>query len=235
MTGSQPVVLNRFTISASRNIIAMPDFLGNRWFCDMEENRIAVYLGTWDDDSIFPRTFVPEERSKQLFAMRNSRRKKEMEAVWSLLSYALGQEGISLEQIHPRLLPSGKWIGNDVNFSLSHEGKHVAVALSNHPIGIDIVLNNDRRLSDQLRQHISTSEELASDWTTGALFAAKEAVFKRDGGSGFAPSTIDVLREKERVFAAEIADMTMALASSLPIFKEQIVIRSMSGNEWTCK
>lgn len=194
-----------------------------------------MYLGKWEDDTVFSRTYIPDDRAKQFMAMRNPRRKKEMEAVWSLLSYALAQEGMSLEQIHPRLLPSGKWTGNDVNFSLSHEGKHVAVALSNHPIGIDIVLNNDRRLSDQLRQHISTSEELASDWTTGALFAAKEAVFKRDGGSWFAPSTIDVLREKERVFAAEIADMTMALASSVPIFKEQIVIRSMSENEWTCK
>lgn len=201
----------------------------------MKEDRIAVYLGKWEDDTVFSRTYIPDDRAKQFMAMRNPRRKKEMEAVWSLLSYALAQEGMSLEQIHPRLLPSGKWTGNDVNFSLSHEGKHVAVALSNHPIGIDIVLNNDRRLSDRLRQHISTSEELASDWTTGALFAAKEAVFKRDGGSGFAPSAIDVLREKERVFAAEIADMTMALASSVPIFKEQIVIRSMSENEWTCK
>lgn len=213
----------------------MPDSLGNRWFCDMKENRIAVYLGKWEDDTVFSRTYIPDDRAKQFMAMRNPRRKKEMEAVWSLLSYALGQEGMSLEQIHPCLLPSGKWTGNDVNFSLSHEGKRVAVALSSHPIGIDIVLNNDRRLSDRLRQHISTPEELASDWTTGALFAAKEAVFKRDGGSGFVPSTIDVLQEKERVFAAEIADMTMALASSLPIFKEQIVIRSMSGDEWTCK
>lgn len=213
----------------------MPDSLGNRWFCDMKENRIAVYLGKWEDDTVFSRTYIPDDRAKQLMAMRNPRRKKEMEAVWLLLSYALGQEGMSLEQIHPRLLPSGKWTGNDVNFSLSHEGKRVAVALSSHPIGIDIVLNNDRRLSDRLRQHISTPEELASDWTTGALFTAKEAVFKRDGGSGFVPSTIDVLQEKEKVFAAEIADMTMALASSLPIFKEQIVIRSMSGNEWTCK
>ena len=215
-------------------MIATKAFVG-KMVCRMKKRRIAVYLGKWEDDTVFSRTYIPDDRAKQFMAMRNPRRKKEMEAVWSLLSYALAQEGMSLEQIHPRLLPSGKWTGNDVNFSLSHEGKHVAVALSNHPIGIDIVLNNDRRLSDQLRQHISTSEELASDWTTGALFAAKEAVFKRDGGSWFAPSTIDVLREKERVFAAEIADMTMALASSVPIFKEQIVIRSMSENEWTCK
>lgn len=210
----------------------MPDSLGNRWFCDMEENRIAVYLGTWDDDSIFPRTFVPEDRAKQLLAMRNPRRKKEMEAVWSLLGYALAQKGMSLEQVHPCLLPTGKWTGNDVNFSLSHEGHHVAVAISSHPIGVDIVLNNDRRLSDQLRQHISTSEEATSDWTTGALFAAKEAVFKRDGGRAFAPSTIGVLPEKERVFAFEIADMTIALASSRPISKDQIEIRLVPEDEW---
>ena len=214
MTGSQPVVLNRFTISASRDIIAVKDYLGNRWFCDMKENRIAVYLGKWGKEDTFPLSYVPEDRERQLLRMNNPRRKKEMEAVWSLLGYALKEEGLSPEKINLRLLPSGKWASDQLFFSLSHEGNYAAVALSTHPIGVDIVFRNDERLSDRLRKHISTPEEYSSEWSTAALFAAKEAIFKRDGGTAFVPSSINVLFENERVFANEFDGLVVAVASS---------------------
>ena len=180
----------------------------------MKEKRIAVYLGKWGKEDTFPLSYVPEDRERQLLRMNNPRRKKEMEAVWSLLGYALKEEGLSPEKLKLRLLPSGKWASDQLFFSLSHEGNYVAVALSTYPIGVDIVFRNDERLSDRLRKHISIPEEYSSEWSTAALFAAKEAIFKRDGRTAFVPSSINVLFENERVFAQEIDGLVIAVASS---------------------
>ena len=57
------------------------------------------------------------------------------------------------------------------------------------------------------------------------LFAAKEALFKRDGGTGFIPSSIHVFREKDRLFTKEIGDLTLALASSEPFENIEVELR----------
>ena len=224
MTGSQPVVLNRFTISAGRDMIATKAFVG-KMVCRMKKRRIAVYLRKWDEGMLTKQVYVPEERKRQLLSMRNPYRKKEMEAVWILLSDAFELEGRPLEDVHPRLLPSGQWAGEGASFSLTHEGGYVAVAIASFPVGIDLVLNGDQRLSKRLRESISTAEERNSNWTTASLFAAKEALFKRDGGTGFIPSSIHVFREKDRLFTKEIGDLTLALASSEPFEDIEVELR----------
>ncbi len=64
-------------------------------------------------------------------------------------------------------------------FSLSHSGDYVALALSCHPVGVDI--QEERKLSDALQEKYFTKEERASGAKPFAIFSGKESYIKFTG------------------------------------------------------
>ena len=67
-------------------------------------------------------------------------------------------------------------------FSLSHSGDYVALALSCHPVGVDI--QEKRELSDALQMKYFTEEERKSGYAPFAVFSGKESYIKFTGEGG---------------------------------------------------
>lgn len=64
-------------------------------------------------------------------------------------------------------------------FSLSHSGEYVALALSCHPVGVDI--QEERTLSDALQRKYFTKEENESGAKPFEIFSGKESYVKYTG------------------------------------------------------
>ena len=64
-------------------------------------------------------------------------------------------------------------------FSLSHSGDYVALALSCHPVGVDI--QEERELSDGLQKKYFTEEENAGGARPFEIFSGKESYIKYTG------------------------------------------------------
>ena len=66
-----------------------------------------------------------------------------------------------------------------IHFNISHSGDYVVVALSCHPVGIDI--QQKRILSDALMEKYFTEKERNSGYEPFVLFSAKESYIKLTG------------------------------------------------------
>ena len=64
-------------------------------------------------------------------------------------------------------------------FSLSHSGDYVALALSCHPVGVDI--QEKRELTEALQMKYFTEEERKSGYEPFAVFSGKESYIKFTG------------------------------------------------------
>ena len=128
--------------------------------------------------------------------------KRQRYCVWRLLCDALQQvTGKCADELSFTVDGNGKWrCDGCVHFSLSHSGNVVAVAVARQPVGIDVEALDDKRFNARLARRILTENELTlynsvppcerpqalvKTWTQ------KESLFKRDGGSIFAPKQID--------------------------------------------
>lgn len=96
--------------------------------------------------------------------------------------------------------PSGKWVCDVCEFSISHCNDIVVVAVSDNPVGVDVELNDVSRFDERMQQRIFCKNEQNAAWQMSSeqravyankLWTVKEAVFKRDEGSAFVPSAID--------------------------------------------
>ena len=82
-------------------------------------------------------------------------------------------------------------------FSLSHSGKYVALALSCHPVGVDI--QEKRELSAALQEKCFTKEERESGFDPFVIFSAKESFVKFTGegmNRSFTDFSVDLTNKK---------------------------------------
>ena len=146
-----------------------------------------------------------EARDREIASVSNDRVKREKYSAWLLLERAIKESlGMSIEEAELTKEKGGKWISPHFKLSITHSGSLVAVAISHAPVGIDIEPLgrerpitfakknlNERELSDYLALSESERDEfLLTRW------CAKEAIFKKSGGSLFIPSSIDSYASK---------------------------------------
>lgn len=95
---------------------------------------------------------------------------------------------------------SGKWTCDVCEFSISHSGDIVVVAVSDKPVGVDVELVDFARFDERLQQRILSKNEQIAAWQMSTeqrsryankLWTVKEALFKRDGGDTLIPHAID--------------------------------------------
>ena len=137
----------------------------------------------------------PPQRQAEIVACASEKAKREKYFVWTLLAYAVQQSfGKDLREFSFHKSENGKWRCDGFEFSLSHSGNAVCVALANTPVGVDIQVLRALKTQDFATKILSETE-LAVYHTTpeteknGFLLRAwtkKEAVFKaRDEQSFF--------------------------------------------------
>ena len=156
---------------------------------------------------------LPLARREEIAGCSNESVKRQKYAVWKLFEYGLKRTfGYAIDNLELTRGASGKWQCNACEFSLSHSGNVVAVALSRKPVGVDIegVYAVKAALAKKIlteEEHVAYSaltenreEYLSRKWTE------KESLFKRSGGRAFQPSKISVLGQNlktERITAAD--------------------------------
>ena len=100
--------------------------------------------------------------------------------------------GVPARKVRFRREEGGRWVSDVSCFSLSHSGNLVAVALSKHPVGVDVEKADPERFAAIPPERLYTERELAGakgnapdalkSWTL------KEALYKMEGEGGFVPN-----------------------------------------------
>lgn len=139
---------------------------------------------------------TPDRQKKVLQIPQEERRKATVLGEWLAKTMLAGQSGLPIEQITLRRTPKGKPYANGLaEFSISHSGPWVAVALSGRPVGIDIEVL--RPMDLKIAGRVCTKQELAYLFNGNPplgqtedpallarffkLWTAKEAYFKQQG------------------------------------------------------
>ena len=143
----------------------------------------------------------PKERDKEVRAVKNEEIQKHKYYAWRLLEYALMHTfAYDIKKLEFTKEPSGKWSCPSCEFSISHSGTLVAVALSRKPVGVDVQVQKklvsagfeDRMLTVKERDTL----ESASDDDTRAeqlikLWTIKESIFKTYNSNKYIPAEIE--------------------------------------------
>ena len=141
----------------------------------------------------------PPERVAEIESCSNADVRRQKYFVWKLLEKALMRSfGLTMDKLDLRRTDSGKWTCSACQFSLSHSGNVVAVAVSRKPIGVDVERLDESRFTDAMEQKIATQREreqlqgLGNNRGTAlnALWNKKEAIFKSLEQKSFVPSGI---------------------------------------------
>lgn len=186
----------------------------NKIFCDIY---VASVCDVGDLAEIYPKT-----RREEIEGVKNERVRREKYSVWRLLGYALKNSlGIDIKEIDIKKNENGKWLAEDVYFSLSHAKNAVAVAVSSAPVGIDIepltALKNDisgRVLTEsEIVKYVRLGdvdkrEDLIKKWT------AKEAIFKSRDEAIFRPEGLEVSEYNVEWLVADVCEEKYVVAVS---------------------
>ena len=96
-----------------------------------------VYLAPIPDDPEYA-PVAPPERGEEIASCRSASLKAAKFTDWKLLGEALRRSlGVDISDVRFRKTSQGRWCADGFDFSLSHTGRAVAVAVSNGPGGID--------------------------------------------------------------------------------------------------
>lgn len=160
-----------------------------------------VYVAEFDENvEVAP--VQPPLRNEAIEACSDPLAKRQRYCVWLLLDYALKQSaGKGVDELR-FALDGGKWsCDGGVEFSLSHCGNVVAVAVAERPVGVDVERLDAERFNERLAKRILNERELTVYNSTAqeqrpqmlaAAWTQKEALFKRDGGKTFVAKEVDV-------------------------------------------
>ena len=98
---------------------------------------LDVYLAKLPKDKPLTPLF-PKERDDEVKNTKNETLKREKYFAWKLLAYAV--KNTFDKDLPPSLSKNenGKWTAEEFDFSLSHGGGVVCVALSTAPVGVDV-------------------------------------------------------------------------------------------------
>lgn len=138
----------------------------------------------------------PTERYNEISAVSNMQVKAEKYYAWRLLEIAIERSlGYDFSSLKFEKLPSGKWVSDRCQFSISHSNGLVAVAVSKKPVGIDIEkiekINNEalpkRILSEYEYNHFSALMDTEKIEYLIKMWTIKEANFKYSPDAPFSP------------------------------------------------
>ena len=165
-----------------------------------------VYVAQFDEATEV-KPVLPAIRQQLIERCADLQTKRQRYCVWQLLDYALKQRiGNGVDELEFTVDGNGKWSCNGgVEFSLSHSGNAVAVAVSEQPVGIDVEVLDVERFNDRLAERILTVNErkhydsLPIEKRPQALAAAwtqKESLFKLGSDKSFVSNAIDTTKSK---------------------------------------
>lgn len=157
---------------------------------DFKKHRFAkvfVRKYPWDIDT----DIYPAERQNYINDSNNIKVRQQRLFVWKLLEYVIEQDmGLDMSKLKFDRV-GGRWICDEFEFSLSHTGNIVAVAISDKPIGVDIEFVGNEKFERLKSSSFCCEEEIKTGNDNAMLWTAKEAIFKSLHKTVFRPLDID--------------------------------------------
>ena len=189
----------------------------------MDKQKTDVYVALLPEGECGAPLY-PEERDAYVKNTANPTVRRERYFVWRLLEIA-ARRSLGLELSEVGLRREGeRWTGELADISLAHGGGALAVAISGAPVGVDIELLSDGSDGDRLAERFFNDAERAEYYaapeserrlTSIRIWTAKEAIFKSQRGSIFAPSDVD--SHSSRVHSSTLRlgerDLVLSVAS----------------------
>ena len=173
------------------------------------------------------------ERQAEISSISNERVRREKYYVWRLLEYAMRQSlGIDPAEVEFKKDTSGKWTCDACEFSLSHSGDAIAVAISKEPVGVDIERERIKR-PDAMADFILTANERreyenilneAKEKYLIRKWCEKESAFKLQNKASFKPAQIETaeffstVTETELLFEKYILAVSSKSKDTVKIF-----------------
>ena len=144
---------------------------------------------------------LPPERNDYLKSIKIDHARSQSFTAWKLLEIAIKHSfDISMQELSPHKLASGKWVSSSLFFSISHTKTSAAVAVSDSDVGIDIedadafAFKNNSIPKRLMRRILSPNDEpvICCDHVGFLkLWTAKESIYKLYNREQFIPSEID--------------------------------------------
>ena len=144
---------------------------------------------------------LPPERNDYLKSIKIDHARSQSFTAWKLLEIAIKHSfDISMQELSPHKLASGKWVSSSLFFSISHTKTSAAVAVSDSDVGIDIedadafAFKNNSIPKRLMRRILSPNDEpvICCDHVGFLkLWTAKESIYKLNNREQFIPSEID--------------------------------------------
>ncbi|MBR2337810.1 MAG: lecithin retinol acyltransferase family protein [Clostridia bacterium] len=168
-------------------------YLGEKYSSQTEDVRelfrnlpvADVYLATLPESEKFEKLY-PKARQSEIKAISNSQVKKEKYYVWKLLEHAVKTSfAKKITDLTFEKSPSGKWLCDGCEFSLSHSHNLLCVAVSKAPIGVDVEKIQAPRIdisreilnADELSVYETLEEDVKPKFLIEA-WTKKESLFK---------------------------------------------------------
>lgn len=142
----------------------------------------------------------PKERNEEIKSVRNEDLRNHKYYAWRLLEYGITHSfGYSFKKLSFAKNDNGRWTCPDFEFSISHSGDAVAVALSRKRVGVDIQEFCEPRAENFAERMLTKSEydeyEMVGENERTAhlmkLWAKKESIFKTTENKYYYAAEID--------------------------------------------
>lgn len=161
---------------------------------------VNIYVKKYPFD-ILNNDVYPKERAEEINSCGNQDVKNEKFYVWKLLEHGLKHSlGKNIKDFN--FTKNGyKWTCDKCNFSLSHTGNLVAVAVARNSVGVDIEEIDFERFEKIPSEKILTRNEIDQNKNMqkkrlithlNRLWTIKESIFKKNNDNAFAPTKIEV-------------------------------------------
>lgn len=166
-------------------------------FCELimrsRECKVYVYIAKINDLYLYEQENIEETI---LNALENDKITKQKRAGYTLLKYAAKKQwGIDINLSNISVSENGKPYIEGFNFSISHSGGLVCVAISDSEIGVDLECSSKYHKWRSLQRRVLNPNEVVLDCnneTMTKIWTQKEAIFKLNGERVFSPNKIEV-------------------------------------------
>lgn len=188
----------------------------------MKNHFTHVYIAKMPEEVGNASEIYPEFRKEYIESAKHCEVRRSRFYVWRLLEAALRKSlGIDIKNL-AFSVDSGRWSTPECNFSLSHGGGYIAVALSSEPVGVDIEPISERRSErfaerilseEELKEYKNTPTDMRKDYLISA-WTKKEAIFKSLNKDAFIPQKIDTGSYlcEERILSYPSTKLMLAIA-----------------------
>ena len=181
---------------------------------------IDVYIAVLPDKEIC-KPLLCAKRQAEIDGISNERVRREKYYVWKLLEYAIKNSlGADASRLNFTKSKNQKWSCDAFEFSLSHSGELLAVAISDRAVGVDVerirVKNSERMAnyiltSGEKAEYSSVCDDTADEWLI-QRWCQKEAIFKSKNEDSFIPSKIETANFFSHVEFLEVKNQKYILA-----------------------